>query len=235
MRNFIKELPIWSWFFVAMTLIIIFLAWQLGRAKDEQVRLAVKADSLQAVADTTRIVSAKAQKVLGDSIAGVERRSIQIQMHADALDKSLGRISAVVTNLSATIRTLTVKNNPGTAVTLNGTDTTSRQSTFHVDSTPYHVVADVKLPPPPRPGLIDLAIRIDTIHYSTRLQCGKPVDNVRPATILVTMPKWLPVTIDSSRVDVSACNSQLLKSGGLPWWTIPAAGGVGYLIKTIWK
>jgi hypothetical protein len=227
--NYFKMVPIWGWIILAMGGGLIIEALMIRHARDEQTRLAVKADSLQAAADTTRAISAKAQKVLGDSIAGVERRSIQIQMRADALDKSLGRISAVVTNLSGVIKTLTVKNKPGTVVVVDSSDT--RSSRFVVDSTPYHVIADVKLPPPPRVGLIDLSVRLDTLHLQPRLQCGKPVDNVRPATILVATPKWLPTVIDSSRVDVSACNPQLLKSGGLPWWTIPAAFVAGAAVR----
>lgn len=228
MRSFWKEIPLWAWTIVLMGVAIIVLAFMVRSAKDEQARLAVKADSLQAAADTTRAVSWRAQKVLGDSLAAVERRTIQVQMKADDLDNALQRTSAVVTSLTAVVRTLTVKDRPGTVVTLNAKDTTIRQSTFKVDSTPFHVVADVKLPPPPRVGSIDLSVRLDSLRLRPRLQCGKPVDNVRPATILVETPRWLPVVIDSSRVDISACNPQLIrKRDWSPWWAIPAAFGVG--------
>lgn len=224
-----KDVPLWGWTIVLMGVVIIVLAIMVRHGKDEQTRLALKADSTAAAADTTRAVSWRARKVLGDSLAAVERRSIQVQMHADALDQALGRVSAVVTSLTAVVKTLTVKNKPGTVVTLNPSDTSIRQSTFHVDSTPFHVVADVKLPPPPRVGMIDLSVRLDTLRLRPRLQCGKPVDNVRPATILVETPKWLPTIVDSSRVDISACNPQLIKKRDWsPWWAIPAAFGVGF-------
>jgi hypothetical protein len=230
--NYFKTLPLWTWPIAILVGISVFLGMQLKHAHAEQIRLALKSDSTTAAADTTRVVSWRAQKVLGDSIAAVERRSVQVQMHADALDKALGRVSAALTSITAVVRTLNVKNKPGTVVTVDAMDTTIRKSTFVVDSTPFHVVADVKLPPPPRVGMIDLSVRLDTLRLRPRLQCGKPVDNVRPATILVETPKWLPAVIDSSRVDISACNPQLIqKRDWSPWWAIPAAFVAGAAVK----
>lgn len=225
-----SKLPTWVvWVIVGLGVGILFLSWQLQRAHAEQIRLAIKSDSIAAAADTTRVVSWRAQKILGDSLSAVERRTIQVQMKSDALDQALNRVSAVVTSLTAVVKTLNVKNKPGTVVTLNAADTTIRQSTFRVDSTPFHVVADVKLPPPPRVGTIDLSVRLDTLRLRPRLQCGKPVDRVRPATILVETPTWLPTVIDSSRVDISACNPQLIaKRDWSPWWAIPIAFGAGF-------
>lgn len=200
-----------------------------GRAAE---RLALKADSLQASADTTRNVSWRANKVLGDSLAAVERRTIQTPgIKRDELDKVLSRVTVLTTRLDATIRKLNVQNGTGTSVVVDSKDV--RSSTFHVDSTPYHVDASVRLPPPPALGKIDLAVRLDTVSLRPRLQCGKAVDNVRPATILVETPTWLTAKIVNSQVDVSACNPK--RGWSLPLWAVPAAFGAGYVVKSIWK
>jgi hypothetical protein len=164
---------------VAFAVFFFFRSCAQGKQNNE---LAFRADSLKAAGDTTRIVSWRANKVLGDSLKAVERLVIQVPIRNDALDKALNRVSVLETRLNAAIKDLNVKTT-GTPVTVNSNDV--RTSTFRVDSTPYHAVARVDLPPPPALGSIDLHVRLDTIPLSPRLQCGPAVNGVRPATILV--------------------------------------------------
>jgi hypothetical protein len=231
-----KDVPLWGWTILLFGGAIVVLSIMLGRARAEQVSLALKADSLQAVADTTRRTSLSRRdslKIFGDSLSAVERRVVQTKISNDALDNALHRASVLITRLDATIQNFNVKNRPGTAVTLVSSDTSIRQSTFHIDSTPYHVDATAKLPPPPRVGTLDLAIHMDTVFMRPRLQCGEAVDGVKPATILVETPTWLTnVKINQSLVSPSACNPQLItKRDWSPWWAIPAAFIAGAAVK----
>ena len=231
---------VWTWLKTASPVefisvvaaaIILVLSWQLHKAHAEQERLALAESNARAAADVTRQVSAKAQKVLGDSLAAVERLVVQKEIKQDALDVVLNRVAVLTTRLDATIASLNVKNRPGTTVVVDSKDV--RSSTFKVDSTPYHVVASVRMPPPPAPGAIDLAVRMDTIFMRPRLQCGPAVNGIHPATILVETPTWLTnARITDSQVSPSACNPQIVaqKRDWSPWWLAPVAfvGGVAW-------
>jgi hypothetical protein len=217
---------VWRTLTIIAALVAIFFGVKSCRAGNDARDLALKASNAIAERDTSRAVSWRAQKVLGDSIAAVERLAVQKKLQTDELDQALHRAAVLITRLDAKIQDLNVHAAPGTATTeVNDV----RSSTFHVDSTPYHVDAAVHLPKPPGLGTIDLAVRLDTVSLTPRLQCGSPVAGVRPATILVETPKWLTTRIGTSAVDPSACNPQLIvRRDWSPWWLNLISAGAGF-------
>jgi hypothetical protein len=215
-----------GWIYTAITVVVLattgYLAWQLKRERQAHRDQAFRADSIAAALDVSRTVNAQAQKVLGDA-RGVELRAIQlVSLKVDALDKAVGRISVAKANATTTVRPIT--NVTSTAPVTTDTAKDERKATFVIDSTPYHAKADVALPRIGA-GRIGLSIRTDTAHVGVRYQCGKaPPGGVRPASVLLSGPPWLPFTIDSAEVDQNGCNPQV---PGTSLWTKALWGGGG--------
>lgn len=203
-------------------IIIAVLLWRLSSERRAHQEQAFRADSIAAALDTTRAVSARAQKVLGDSLRGVERRAVQVVgITPDELDKALKRYSTSIVATIATIKPLIVdKTAPVTVDTALG----ERKATFVVDSAPYHVRAAVALPAPPASGRIGLSVRLDTAKVSYRIQCGKATaGGVKPASVEINSPPWLPISIASAQTTQDVCNDPQKRSYWL-WWL---GGGVG--------
>lgn len=206
-----------------VAIVIGYLAFELHQERKAHLEQAFRADSIAAALDTTRAVNTRAAQVLGDANRGVELRAIQlVSLKVDALDKAVGRISVAKANATTTVRAITDVASTATVTTDTAKD--ERKATFVVDSTPYHAKADVALPRIGA-GRIGLSIRTDTAHVSVRYQCGEAkAGGVRPASVLLSGPKWLPFSIDSAQVDQNGCNPA---SSGTPLWTRLLWGGGG--------
>lgn len=201
-----------------------WLAFDLSRERAAHRDQAFRADSIAAALDTTRAVSARAQKVLGDSIKGIERRAVQVVgITPDELDKALKRYSTSIVSTITSIRPL-IDVQRTAPVTVTAQD--ERKAEFTVDSTPYHVKAAVALPAPPANGRIGISVRLDTAHVSYRIQCGKAKDGgVQPASVEINTPPWLAIGITNATTDQHVCNPQPAKASlwkELLW----GAGGV---------
>jgi hypothetical protein len=184
---------------------------QRDRARDEAHDNAFRADSIAAFADTTRTVNAKAIKVLGDSLVGVERLAFQAEIRRDALDKALGRVTHALTNMSLAFRDLRAEG--ATEPVIDSGDT--RTASFKVDSTPYHANAFVALPPAPLPGRFTLDVKLDAAKIGVRVQCGKESNTgIRPASATVTTSPWLTTEIETPKFSPEVCNPE---SHGFPW------------------
>jgi len=212
---------------IVIAVLIVFsgvTCFRLNRAQAAGRAQAFKADSAIAVNDTTRAVNEKAKKVLGDSIAGVERRAWQSEIQRDALDLALRRVTAAMTNIIASVKDLKAVGTGKVSESPAGI----RTAHFDIDSVPYHAKADVTLPAPPQSGTIALTVKLDAAKLGVRIQCGKAKDaGVRPATVTVSTPQWLTAEIDSSQFSPDVCNA--VKSRW-PWWVIPVIGGGGYAL-----
>ena len=164
---------------------------------------ALARDSLEAAADSSRIVNAKAA-AFGDSVAVVERRAIQAAQRSDALDHALGleraarlRLQARIDGLSARVRSDTVYVSAADGV---------RRAAFEVRSPPYSVHADVELPAPPEPARMDVRVALDTIALDVRLACGPATGTgVRPASAVVVAPPWAAVRLGRVEQAPSVC------------------------------
>ena len=191
---------------------------------------ALRADSLEAAGDTTRMVAANVQKMLGDSIIGVERRVIQERQRADALDRSLARERIARAVLVARIDSLRV-------VTASVTDSTGadsvRRVSFTVDTVPYSGIANVTLPPT-APATLDLWLAIAPIPVHLRLGCGPAVNGIRPATATAFGPAWATLSLDSLSQSPDLCRSPALTRSPRKWPWVALGGaivaGLGFLL-----
>jgi hypothetical protein len=168
-------------------------------------------DSLQAAADTTRLVYA-------DSVRLFERRAIQQDQRADALDRDLGRERRARVALVAQVESLQT-----TATTTPTYRADTATANFIVTSPPYHAKVDVVVPPPPTPATLELAITLDPAPVEVRLGCGPASNGLRPATVLVAPPSWLDIDLTLVEQDPDVCQSPiLLRPSGLLSVRIPA-------------
>jgi hypothetical protein len=207
-----------------LLLVIGALSWKLHSARAAARDNAFRADSLAAVNDTTRAVSARAAQVLGDSLHGVELRAVQlVSLKVDALDQALKRISAARFNTTTTIRSIdSVIRTASVSVAVSG----ERKADFVVDSTPYHVRASVSLPAPPALGRIGISVRTDTAYLSYRIQCGvAKADGIRPVSVEISGPPWLSTAISAAQTEQNVCNAEQKPSHWLRNFLI--GGGVG--------
>lgn len=156
-------------------------AMNLERERDVQ---AFRADSVEAVADTTR------------RVAGMwEKRSVQMEIERDSIDDLLRQKSVVKAKIFVRVDTQYVE-----AVAESHADTAD----FHTHQTPFDINAHVVMPDT---GLATAAFRVslDPIPLSVRLGCqnAKPI---KKATIAVKSPDWAKLQMDSVYQDKSVCN-----------------------------
>lgn len=219
---------------------------QVTREREARAAAALRADSIDAENDTTRrVLMSERERVrlLGDSLAVVERRAVQVPQIQSALDSALGRERILKADLAAVVReshTVTggtvTESTDNTRATGREADSvavgqvTVRRGSFDVRDEPYTARAIVELPAPPARGSIDLRIRLDTARISVRPGCGAPdASGIRPATVAVSGPVWLGITLERVEQDPSLCRSPALVPRGVSrsrWAAIGA--GVGF-------
>lgn len=215
---------------IVVAIIIGYLGFELRRERKAHLEQAFRADSVAAALDTTRAVSERAQKVLGDSIKGIEHRAVQVVgITPDDLDKALKRYSTSIIATVASIKPL-IDVERTAPVTVNAED--ERKADFAVDSAPYHVKAQVALPAPPASGRIGISVRLDSARVSYRIQCGKAKDGgVRPASVEINSPPWLSMGVTNATTDQNVCNPAPSKGSLLKDLLWGGAGvGLGWLI-----
>lgn len=212
---------------------IVVSRLQLHNARKAGEANALRADSISAVADTTRKTALRARdsvKLLGDSLAAVERRGVQLAgVPRDRFDKATDRTSVArgsVTVLNGPIKTVATS-----SPTSESDDV--RSASFHVDSsraigsTRFIAQVDVTAPKPPLLATLKLGVTLPPIELEPRIQCGSPdAGGIRPATLAVVAPRGVDVTIGTLAIDVHACNPDFGRPRGIrvPLWV--AAGGV---------
>jgi hypothetical protein len=162
-----------------------------------------RADSAQAAADTTRAVSAKVAKLLGDSVRGFERRAIQEKQERDALDKALKRERAARVAL-----TVTVPEVKTTAPVVSVSDSGDiRRGKFLVRKEPFTVSGAIELPKPPGDGKLDMNIALDPLRLNLRLGCSQQKQQgLRTATTSVFGPSWASIALDTVSQTREVCN-----------------------------
>jgi len=196
---------------------------RLDRARSAAIRAGLAADTLVASRDTTRVLSLELAS-LGESLAVVQRRAVQVDQRADALDRALGveraardSVTASIASFQGIVRTDTVvviEPEPGGAgaglpsgsVAGRGQDSV-RRGTFDIRQAPYTVHAVVGLPVPPATGMMAVAIDLDTLRLDVRLGCGAPsADGVRGASAIVTGPAWVGIQLGRVEQTPGVCN-----------------------------
>jgi hypothetical protein len=161
----------------------------------ERVRTAALA-ALNAAAerDSTRDVASSnraAAELLGDSLRVAERLVRQANLRADALDKALGHERVATYTISLALDSL---RHVADSARTEDSESGARRATFELRQTPYRVLAEVDLPPPPGTGKIALAVALDPIPIEARVSCGSvSVAGARAAAIDVRAPAWARV------------------------------------------
>lgn len=217
---------------LALALALGVTWWQLHRTRGALRDSGLATLNARAAADSSRRVALSARdsaRILGDSLAAVERLARQVKPQLDALDKALGRTTAAVTRLTAQVATLqaSVASTGGTQEDTAGV----RQGTFRLRQEPFTLVARAELPRPPAPGTLHVdSLALDPAPLQVRIQRGPPdptAAGLRPVTALVVGPAWLQVRVDSVQVDPDLFNTK----AGPSWWTwtwrLAAAGALG--------
>lgn len=225
-----------------IVLLVILLgaeSCRLRSAQREAALNALRADSTAAAADQTRKVGERAQaailKVLGDSLNGVERRAIQQQQRADALDRALGRER--IARVEATARVAQLETILAGAPVRE--DSTARVADFTVRQAPYTVTATATLPRPPLTASLRLGVTLDPIPLHLRLGCG-PADRsgIRPASATLIGPTWADLQLGTVEQSPDLCHSPALTSKGpsrLRWalFGAVAATAVRWFVRSI--
>lgn len=184
----------------ALAAAIIFLTLEIDHLSHKLRASGLHGDSLAVSLDVTRRVLVATDH----NQLAFERRAYQSNLEVDALDKQLKEESAAREKLNLTIAGLEATISSTSGVTLDSDG--ARLAGFHIRQEPYTVDLKVKLPPPPDTGLATVSVTVDTAHVGVRMVCGKPVDGIRPASTVVTTPKWLNVVVDSAEQNTKVCN-----------------------------
>jgi hypothetical protein len=233
-NDYLVRLALWA--VVALALAGAF-AWQrvkYSRLEAQHRALAMRALNAEAERDTTARVPFAVRdsiRLLGDSLAAVTRLTMQLRGESDLLDRTLKQERVANQELTARVRELRIAQAPSTgpvAVDSSGV----RRASFRVDSTPYHVTADVALPAPPARGSIDLRVRFDSARLTVRSGClPKNADGVRAARVSLLGPAWLSMVVDRSEQDPEVCNAT--ERVRVPWLGGPEiVGGAGRVFSS---
>lgn len=218
----------------AVTVCLVLLGvsrCQLREAQGRYAAAALRGDSLEAAHDTTRRLSLSRRdslRLLGDSLAGVQRRAVQQGQRQDALDRALGLERVALSELRATVARLDARL-ASTGAVRDDSATGARSATFDVQEPPYRGTAAVELPPPPAAGTLRLALALDPIALTARMGCSPAGDDgIRPATVTVTGPPWARVELGRVEQDPGLCRSPALEGTRGRWVALRPYVGVGY-------
>ena len=158
---------------VALLVTVAVQSVRLDAARERATKAALVADILEAVRDSSRVLSIEGA-MLGDSLVVVQRRAIQAGQKADALDKALGLERVVRDQLQATIAGMRSRVRSDTVV-VEAPGDSIRSATYDIRQEPYTLHAEVALPRAPERGRLDVRVDLDTLALELRVGCG--VDN----------------------------------------------------------
>lgn len=228
--SLLRNVPAWVYVVAALVAAIGVQELQKRSLRAENVELALDLDRSQAEKDSTRRVL----RGLKGAFAFWQRRAFQTTLERDSLDEALGQESRA--RLAAELQVDSLRATAEALVVVD-TVTDTRSASFDVRQEPFTVAADIRLPPPPSAGEIDLGVDVDPVALGVRLTCGESDGRVRPASVLLTTPEWLTARVDSVRQDPEVCNPGILDGPDdgtwVPSWLVaPAAGAAGgYLVE----
>ena len=178
--------------FVAVTIGSLVQTRRLEEARQVVSTVALRADSLAAARDSTRVIHIEGV-VAGDLMA-VQRRAVQAEQRVDSLDRALGQVRAGWAQFRTSVRGLNAMAKSET-VYVSATDS-ARHATFDLRQAPYTVHAAVEAPPAPAPWTMAARVDLDTIAMDARVGCGRADRNgVRSAALTVVGPTWASVRL----------------------------------------
>lgn len=211
-----KNLPLYA-MFLLLAGVASVQTCRLDAAKVRAGQLALRADSLEAAADTTHALNLR---ILGDTMSAFQRRVIQERQRADDLDKALKleRIARVAARLEVSELRAALS---APVTELEGV----RSGTFSLREEPYTIAATATLPPPPSQGTLGVSITLDPLTMRLRLSCGPTnTDGIRPALVTMFTPRWATVVLDSVSQAPELCRSPALQPQPKRRWPWLVAG-----------
>lgn len=204
-------------------LVALPIAWNHEQGLNRMIGL--ERDGREAQADTTRRL-ALALHVLADGTQAVQRRVVQEQQRADALDRALGLERKARFGLGIQVAKLDTS---GTAAQRAGDQPDVRYIDLDIKASrtqPFTLRGTIVSYPLPQPAHWDLTLALEPIPLRARLGCGAPVrenNGVRPAQFTVEAPAWARVTIENATQDDAICN-QKKSSWATDWKTLTLTG-----------
>lgn len=201
-------------------LLIVGLAIALtvvsGRARSN----ALRADSLEAVADTTK------------QIAGAwERRATQAELGKTAAEAQLKLKPK--TSVAITLKIDTVYRD--TAIGTPVTETEGvRRSTVDFRQEPVTLHTDLEMDPPPGTArMLNTRIGIDPILLVPRVSCStERFNGIHRAHVTIdSLPPWVTPQIRAAQADADVCNQRIgfAVSLGKTWWFTAGVALAGFL------
>jgi hypothetical protein len=186
-------------------------------AQREAAASALRADSLVAAADTTRLVAIRGLTKI------YERRVIQERQVADSLDRLLRRERIARVGLVATVRALdTTLTGHVTADSLDNVRVAQWPPTYQP---PFTIEARVELPRPPAEATLQIGVRVDPVRLGLRLGCGSAGrDGIRPASVAVEAPTWATIRLEQVSQSPDLCASPALQPKPKRRWPWLVAG-----------
>jgi len=213
-----------AWLEVAAGVVVAVLLVVAWHRSQEARTEALRADRAEARADTTRLLAVGA--VLDQQVW--ERRALQQEQRADSVDRELRLTRKAYVALRVSIASLDTTVHGQTAALVS--DTAVRTAHFDIRQVPFTAAADVRLPPPPAAGDLELRVSLDSLLLDLRLGCGQAgVGGVRPASAVVSGPPWARVALGRVEQAVEVCSPAppFLPSLGGFWRGAKAGAGLG--------
>ena len=223
----LKKLTLTQW---VLGLLVTALLFQTARVAAERKKVedalalartaTLSLSNEKALSDSTHKLTSDSLKALGDSVVLYQRQAVQAAQKASQLDRELGQLT--VANYGLTVRLDSVHAISEVPV-VRRNDTLSAE--FHVEQTPYHVDAKVRLPQTGM-GNLTLGIRQDPMGLGVKVGCGAlSTLGVREATVNVLAPKYAVVKLDSLTQSPEVCSPAPAATVSVPLWK-----KVGYVL-----
>jgi len=186
---------------------VVWLRLEAQAAAREARALAMAVDSLEAAADTLKVV-------LSDQAGRAwwwQQRAVQAELERDELARRLNQERMATVRLTLQLDTLRTR--AEAPVVIADTPRDVRRATFaerlrHGGTEIGVLFAHVVMPPPPDTATLEADIALDSVVIVPEVRCGPPGPaGIRPALVTVRTPAWILARADSARVDPTTCNS----------------------------
>ena len=185
---------------------VVWLRIEAQAAAREARALAMAVDSLEAAADTLKVV-------LADEAGRVwmwQQRAIQAEIERDKLARDLEQQRMATARLALALDTLRAR--AVAPVIVVDTPRDVRRATF-AERLRYGaeeigvLFAHVVVPPPPDTATLVADVALDSVVIVPEVRCGPPGPaGIRPALVTLRTPAWILARADSVRADPSICN-----------------------------
>jgi len=187
---------------------VVWLRIEAQAAAREARALALAVDSLEAAADTLKVV-------LADEAGRAwlwQQRAVQAEIERDKLARALDQQRKATARIELRIDTLRVLANAPVDTGAAPRDTlrlTFAERLRYGAEEIGALFAHVMVPPQPDSATLVADVALDSIVVVPEVRCGAPGPaGIRPALVTVRTPTWILARADSARVDPTICNAE---------------------------